>query len=108
MRFCKGLALREPFEIYPDLGYTQREGTFLIQKKDRHRPSNNRRSLLARKVSPGYLEQLGMNILLGAHLVFSCLHNHIFSPFIELQCRKWKICLKIDVFELMTIFVSGL
>ena len=38
--------------------------------------------------------------------VLFCLHNHLFSPCMELQHSKWKIGLKIDDFVLLTPFLN--
>ena len=37
-----------------------------------------------------------------AHLVLFCLWNHFFCPFMDLQCSKWHIGLKIEDFVFFT------
>ena len=39
-------------------------------------------------------------------LVFFCLHNHFINPFMDLQCFKWTIGLKIDDFIFLTFFAQ--
>ena len=38
-------------------------------------------------------------------LVLLCLHNHFFHPFMDLQCFKWKIGLKIVEFVFLTLIL---
>ncbi len=38
-------------------------------------------------------------------MVLFCLHNHFFSPFMDLQCFKWKIGLKIGDFVFLTLIL---
>ena len=40
--------------------------------------------------------------------VLFCLHNHLFNPFMELQCSKLKISLQIDDFVLLNFILPKL
>ena len=46
--------------------------------------------------------------LQSTFLVLFCLHNHFFSPVMDLQCSKSKICLKIDDFVFLTFILLKL
>ena len=43
--------------------------------------------------------------LLSTFVVLFCLHSHFFSPFMDLQCSKWKIGRKIGDFVFLTFIL---